>query len=158
MYLDQLRCDLLDQMLANPDFEQGSGGWAGIDSSSLINLDSTYVQSGSTALRFDYQSQVWPGIEQFIDINPGDSYQISCYWKGENLTANSTVRLKWFDDNNQQIGSSQYVCSSSTGTFDYVNKTATVTAPAGATQLKIRAYANSGTGTIYLDNLTCTEQ
>lgn len=158
MYLDNLRCDLLDQMLANPDFEQGSGGWAGIDSSSLINLDTTHIQSGNTALRFDYQSQVWPGIEQTIDIDAGDSYLISCYWKGVSLTANSTIRIKWLDENNQQIGSSQYVCSSPTGTFDYLNKQTTVTAPSGTTQLKVRAYANSGGGTIYLDNLTCTEQ
>ena len=158
MYLDNIRCDLLEQVIANPDFEQSSGAWAGIESSTLITLDHTSPYSGKSAVKITYQNNKWPGVSQTVDIQAGKAYEMSCFWKGESITANSTIRIKWLDDMGQQIGSSQYVCSSPTGTFDYLQSTTTKTAPTGAVQLNLWAYANSGTGTIYLDNLTCKEQ
>ncbi len=115
----------------------------------IIRDTDTVPKEGSASLNITYSSAKTSGqyyaLYQVVDVEPGKSYTLSGYAKGENV---GTVWMSANDWNDRV-----YIQSSS----NWRKYTTNYTAPAGKTSTYIRILVESPTTSLNLDDFTFTE-
>lgn len=129
----------------------------------LISKETTIVKSGNSVKQQSKAQGSTQYLEygNLINVVAGDSYTISYWYLDNDTSARTRLYSTWLDANNDRLPDAVqnlWDTAYSTESAEWVNKTTTVTAPAGAVKLRyqIRAYSQGSAsgGYIYYDDLS----
>jgi len=156
-------------LLANADFEYASGndaiGWvrnmeSGISGEIATVSQAVYATySGDQALMISvHNMQAWQvaGMNQHIEVAPGQSFILEGYVRADQLTNTSTqLIVRFYDDQWNFLGETKAEQSQVTTGFEWLGQSGTI--PGGATiaQVSANLVANQsdGAGTVFVDSL-----
>ncbi|MHA3789449.1 T9SS type A sorting domain-containing protein [Flavobacterium hauense] len=132
----------------------------------LIVKETTTVRTGNSVKQQSKEQGSTQYLEygNLIAVEAGKSYTVSYWYYDNDNKARTRLYSTWLDAQNQKLPDnvqSLYDATYSTDSAEWVNKTKTVTAPAGAVKLRyqIRAYSQgtASGGFIYYDDLSLIE-
>lgn len=133
----------------------------------LITKETTISQSGNAAKQETKAQGTTQYLEysDLIPVVPGHSYTISYWYLDNDTKARTRLWSSWLDATNTALATALQaeiqLDDYSTDSSTWVNKTVTVTAPAGAAKLRyqVRGYHQDGLGGgfIYYDNLSLVD-
>jgi parallel beta-helix repeat protein len=144
-------------LLANSGFENALGSeWAQGTSTGSLARATTNQRSGAAAL----QATGTGGFAERIQtetVTANQTYTISGWVRVNSVSGGNgfAVAFKWLNSAGTMI-SETYMGQTTTTGGSYVQKTATVAAPAGAVTLQVRCVIRSTTGTAYFDDMSVT--
>lgn len=164
-----------ENLIENGDFENWTGAnpenfdevGTTVLYNDLITKETTISVTGNSVKQQSKAQGTTQYLEygELIEVTPGHSYTISYSYLDNDTAARTRLWSSWLDASNTALAtdlqaSIQEADYSADGSA-WVNKTLTVTAPAGAAKLRyqIRAYHQDGTGGgyIYYDNLSLVD-
>ncbi|MNJ97982.1 hypothetical protein D3C87_157400 [compost metagenome] len=133
----------------------------------LISKETTIVKSGNSVKQQSKEQNSTQYLEygDLISVTPGSSYTISYWYLDNDNKARTRLWCTWLDANDDRLSdnlqTNVQLADYSTDGPNWVNKSITVTAPAGAVSIRyqIRAYNQNGVGGgyIYYDDLSFVE-
>jgi hypothetical protein len=144
-------------LVLNSGFEDAlSAEWAqGSITSSFVRVAAN-ARSGTAALQANGANAFAERI-QTVPVTAEQIYTISGWLRVDSVSGGNgfAVAYKWLNSAGGQI-SQTYMNQTTTTGGSYVQKTATVAAPAGAVTLQVRCAIRTTTGTAYFDDLSIT--
>jgi glucose/arabinose dehydrogenase len=113
-------------LLVNPGFESDLTAWT---SGSIVTSP---VHSGAKALQITARSLGARVSKQRVDVTGGASYQASGWIKVADIAAGARIRVQWRDSTGSVLRT--HTLGTVTGTVDWTQVSASLTAPAAAMQ------------------------
>lgn len=147
-----------DELLDNGGFEDGLKGW-GIwrpSGSAEVKADTQEAYSGGQSLRIDAKETARTDVSRSVAVSPGTHYKISLWIKTEAVVSaagGAQLRLGFFDQSGTQLGKFSYAGTVS-GTAAWREYQLILEAPARAATLKTELFFETGTGTVWFDNVS----
>jgi hypothetical protein len=138
--------------LQNPGFEAGSSNWTQTFGTTGATVTSALAYSGSKSLQLvDNSTTGAVGMESDkVSVTAGKTYKakVQAYIQ----SGNAEIYLRYYDSNNQLVGSYNKPISGTVGQWNYLSVVGE--APAGAVKASVLLYSSKGnTGTVYYDDV-----
>ena len=156
----------------NNGFEQSDGQglptiWRSYQDSSLgltanFAWDNTVAHSGTASAKISHSTSSKSGTPSFF-VNPvqytvpGQTYSVSGWYKGLNVTGANTISMAWFDTNGHYL-SQAYSPNLPRGTSNWRQATVTAAAPSNAAEMEIHLNSQGNTGSVWFDDIMFTAE
>lgn len=139
-------------LLQNPGFELDGDSWGGVPASGR-NVVSTNLHSGSKSLAMTFDTILTRIVDQVVTgIEGGTEYDVSAWIKTVGADdGNGRIQIKWRDA--AFVSLREDFPGNVSGTSDWTQKSARLTAPTGATNVIVMLVGRCSTATIYFDDL-----
>lgn len=138
-------------LLSNGNFESGKTGWLGWGTNKVLTTQTVF--DGCNAAAFRYASTGARALTHaLVPVTAGRRYEARAMLKTINATGNAFVKLQWKAAGGTTLSVQDF--GHTQGATDWLMRSSGIlTAPAGATHLKLQLVTRAGSGTAYFDSV-----
>lgn len=141
-------------LLANPDFEEGSGtpsSWT--IAAGSVEWDGTVAKNGSKSIKLSTSSASQSSVvsQTYISIIPGSAYQFESFYLSEGVQGKVRMIVDWYSSPTASGYLSRATAEGLGGTADWRKLFHEQIAPAEAAFAKVTFQLAEGTGTAWFD-------